>query len=65
MRAPPNGPSDSVSFAVLHATGAPMIAKPRRRHPVCFLTGLRGPAILIQPRRDPETAPRRATAAVC
>jgi hypothetical protein len=42
MRAPPNGPGGSVSFAVLHATGAPMIPEPRCRHPGCSLTGPRG-----------------------
>ena len=42
MRAPPNGPSGSVSFADLHATGALMIPEPRCPHPVCCLTGRGG-----------------------
>src|SRR5262245_33871047 len=42
MRAPPNGPSGSVSFAASHATGALMIPEPRCRHPGCSLTGPRG-----------------------
>ena len=41
-RVPPNGPSGSVSFAVLHATGVLMIPELRCRHPGCCLIGRRG-----------------------